>query len=177
MIVGTFEAIALWAKEVIEDVGASGTVWDYNREISTNVDQFRADFATGLEKPNKTSIIRGWIIEASTVEVLSTPKVMGDNKYVHSFDVGYLFYASYEDRGANKHNITTYIETVVNALQAVARPDELDLYDVGGGNRPFVGAINWNITPSAFPDTQPNPALLVWRVEATQEIQLIQPIR
>lgn len=175
MIAGTFEAIALWAKGVIEDFGSSGVVWDYNHDIA-DIEEFIEDFGTGTQSGNEQEIIWGWVIDVSSVEVLDTLVLFG-NSYIHSFTVNYLFVASYEDRGANKHDVTTYIENVVNKLQEVARPSALEAYDVNTTGRDLVGEVSWTIFTGAYPDSQPNPTLLVWRVEATQEIQLVQPTR
>jgi len=176
MIAGTFEAIALWAKEVIEDFGSSGTVWDYNRDIAT-IPEFIAAFGTGTQNSRNQEIVRGWIIDVANVEVPDDLPMVFGNNYIHSFTVNYLFVASYEDYGANRHDVTTYIENVVNELQSVARPTAFNSFTNGGGNRPLVDFVNWNITTSAYPDNQPNPSLLVWRVEGTQEVQLVQPLR
>ncbi len=174
MIAGTFEAIALWAKDVIEDFGTSGTVWDYNRDIA-DVSEFIDAFGTGTQNNRNQEIIRGWIIDVASVEIVDTPAKVMSGHHVYSFTVNYLFVASYEDFGANKHEVTTYIENVVGQLQTPIRPAVLEEFDTAKGNRPLVGLVEWNITSSAYPDNQPNPTLLVWRVEGTQEVQLIQP--
>lgn len=171
MIVGTFEAIADWAKATIEDVGESGQVWTYRRKIRT-IAQLVEDFGTGEQNASGDEITRGWMIDVNQSDIVQPAH--GGSYYL--FNISYIFLQSLEGRGEDKHEITAYIETVVNALQAEPKPAALAAYTSSGVPSVYPVTIN-EIYTVQFPFTGESAGRLHYRVDMTQPIRLSQPIR
>jgi len=172
MIVGTFAAIAAWAKDTIEDVGESGSVWTYRRKIRT-IAQLIEDFGTGEQNEEGDEITRGWMIDVNQSDM--TQRAFGGvGEYV--FAVSYIFLQSLEGRGEDKDDITAYIETVINALQADAKPTAFNEYTTS--KVPVTSAVTiGEIYTVQFPFTGESAGRLHYRVDMTQQIRLSQPIR
>jgi hypothetical protein len=167
-LVGTFEAIAVWAAGVIDGVSGYNKVWNYRRKIRTNA-QLAADFGTGANNADGLAIIKGWMVDVVSREIESR----NGNSAQFVYTVNYICLWSLEDQGANRHDFVEHIETVADTLVAEKRPTALASLDGSSNEIAFPVEIG-EIYTVQFPI---DGGRLHYRADLSQVIRLRQNIR